>query len=299
MQVPRLAAASLIGRPAQQPLFLSSSRLQRPAPITAPVRASAAAAGAPVNPPAADDTPFDKCGSMRGSIRASTCSRYQLKVSDRDKLSLLQRRSRHSTQGLTSTCCRAGPRQRCSVPTLARRSSRWSSSPSGELRQLHRCTMLACREEKNDKQASTPTHTASLLDAQVWPEHRLQPEEQGHLQLLPLPLDGVGHPRGGRRRLLRADLPAGLQEGLLRQGALLCRALLVNALPDDRGTSTADCSAEQARAVYPLPNTARGLAQQTAMQTRPLSPSPTAIPFLVLQPVCIPSACVFAVASLA
>ena len=56
---------------------------------------------------------------------------------------------------------------------------------------------------------------------QVRPEHWVQPEEQSHLQLFPLPVDGVGHPRGGGRRLLRPHLRPGLQEGLLRPGACL------------------------------------------------------------------------------
>jgi Tpt phosphate/phosphoenolpyruvate translocator len=58
--VPRLAIASLTGRPAQKPLFLSSSRVQRPAPVAQPVRASAAGA---VTPPGPDDTPFDKAAA--------------------------------------------------------------------------------------------------------------------------------------------------------------------------------------------------------------------------------------------
>ena len=44
--------------------------------------------------------------------------------------------------------------------------------------------------------------------------------EQGHLQLLPLPLVCVHGARGGGRRLLHRRIPPGRQEGLLRAGAL-------------------------------------------------------------------------------
>jgi len=93
-QVPRLAAASLIGRPAQQPLFLSSSRVQRPAPVAQPVRASAAGAATSPGP---DDTPFDKCGhdSEETPLRSIICTQG-LRI---------WTPTRHSVQ----ICCRTAP----------------------------------------------------------------------------------------------------------------------------------------------------------------------------------------------
>lgn len=59
---------------------------------------------------------------------------------------------------------------------------------------------------------------AVIRDDVVWPERGLQPAEQDHLQLLPLPLHRQRCPRGGRPRLLLSDVPSRRQEGLLRPG---------------------------------------------------------------------------------
>ena len=58
----------------------------------------------------------------------------------------------------------------------------------------------------------------SSLCPQVRPQYRVQPAEQDHLQLLPLPLDGVGGARGGGPGLLHHRLPAGPEEDVLWQG---------------------------------------------------------------------------------
>ena len=71
--------------------------------------------------------------------------------------------------------------------------------------------------------ATPPLTAQSSLWLQVRPQHWVQPAEQDHLQLLPLPLDGVGSARGGGPGLLHHRLPAGPEEDVLWQGKCCCR----------------------------------------------------------------------------